>query len=265
MAQLRTQEGKLYLFAAIDRTSKFAVTKLVEQANRETAEEFLEHLLEVVPYKIHTILTDNGIEFAEPPRNRITRRKTGFDLICAANDIEHRLTKANHPWTNGQVERMKCTIKEATVKRDHDDNHQQLRSHLQAFVRAYNFAKRLKTLRGLTPYEYVCKIWTKEPQRFKTNSFHHNMGPNTLVNEKMLDSLQTFTTARREERKALLEAIGDVAKDIGAARYPEEAGMLMEYARRLPDPMPEAMKLITRLAQEKRYNEQQVTQEKGGR
>ncbi len=86
-----------------------------------------------------------------------------------------------------------------------------------------------------------------------------------LVNEKMLDSLQTFTTARREERKALLEAIGDVAKDIGAARYPEEAGMLMEYARRLPDPMPEAMKLITRLAQEKRYNEQQVTQEKGGR
>ena len=86
-----------------------------------------------------------------------------------------------------------------------------------------------------------------------------------LVNEKMLDSLQTFTTARREERKALLEAIGDVAKDIGAAGYPEEAGMLMEYARRLPDPMPEAMKLITRLAQEKRYNEQQVTQEKGGR
>ncbi len=178
-AHLRTQEGKLYLFVAIDRTSKFAVAQRVEQANRETAEEFLEHLLEVVPYKIYTILTDNGIEFAEPPRNRITRRKIGFDLICAANGIEHRLTKPNHPWTNGQVERMNRTIKEATVKRYHDDNHQQLRSHLQAFVRAYNFAKRLKTLRGLTPYEYVCKIWTKEPQRFKTNSFHHNMGLNT--------------------------------------------------------------------------------------
>ncbi len=159
------------------------MTKLVEQANRKTAQEFLEHLLEVVPYKIPTNLTDNGIEFAERPGNcnSITRSKMRFDLICEANGIAHRLTKPNHPWTNGQVERMNRTIKEATVKRYHDDNHQQLRSHLQAFVRAYNFAKRLKTLRGLTPYEYVCKIWTKEPERFKTNSLHHNnMGPNRV-------------------------------------------------------------------------------------
>jgi len=27
---------------------------------------------------------------------------------------------------------------------------------------AYNFARRLKTLSGLTPYEYICKIWTSE-------------------------------------------------------------------------------------------------------
>ena len=178
MAQIRTQEGKLYLFVAIDRTSKFAVAQLVEQVSRETAEEFLEHLLEVVPYKIHTILTDNGIEFAEPPRNRITRSKTGFDLICAANDIEHRLTKANHPWTNGQVERMNRTIKEATVKRYHYDNHQQLITHLNDFIDAYNFARRLKTLRGLTPYEFVCKQWTNEPERFTINPNHQFTGLN---------------------------------------------------------------------------------------
>ena len=35
------------------------------------------------------------------------------------HDIEHRLTKPKHPWTNGQVERMNRTIKEATVKRYH--------------------------------------------------------------------------------------------------------------------------------------------------
>ena len=70
IAEVRTEEGKLYLFVAIDRTSKFAVAQLVEKANRKTAWEFLEHLLEVVPYKIHTILTDNGIQFAEQPRNR---------------------------------------------------------------------------------------------------------------------------------------------------------------------------------------------------
>ena len=64
------------------------------------------------------------------------------------------LTKVNHPWTNGQVERMNRTIKEATVKRYHYRTHEQFRIHLSDFVAAYNFARRLKTLRGLTPYEY---------------------------------------------------------------------------------------------------------------
>lgn len=50
----------------------------------------------------------------------------------------------NHPWTNGQVERMNGTIKEATVRRFHDDTHRSLRTHLTTFPDAYNFAKRLK-------------------------------------------------------------------------------------------------------------------------
>ncbi len=103
MAHLRTQEGKLYLFVAIDRTSKFAVAQRVEKANRKTARKFLEHLLEVVPYKIPTNLTDNGIKFAERPGNRssITCSKMRFDLICEANGIAHRLSKPHHSWTNG--------------------------------------------------------------------------------------------------------------------------------------------------------------------
>jgi hypothetical protein len=118
IAEVQTAEGKLYLFVGIDRTSKFAVTQLVDKADRRTAWEFLGHLLKAVPYRIHTILTDNGIQFADQPRNRNTAwsRQMRFDMICEANDIEHRLTKPNHPWTNGQVERMNRTIKEATVK-----------------------------------------------------------------------------------------------------------------------------------------------------
>lgn len=181
IAEVRTEEGKLHLFVAIDRTSKFAVAQLVEKANRKTAWEFLEHLLESVPYRIHTILTDNGIQFAEQPRNRNTiySRPMRFDMICDANGIEHRLTKPNHPWTNGQVERMNRTIKDATVKRYHYKNHDQLRSHLADFLDAYNYARRLKTLNGLTPYEYICKIWTSEPDRFIVNPVHQMPGLNT--------------------------------------------------------------------------------------
>jgi hypothetical protein len=53
----------------IDRTSKFADAQLANEVDRKTAWEVLEHLLKAVPYRIHTILTDNGILFAKQPRN----------------------------------------------------------------------------------------------------------------------------------------------------------------------------------------------------
>jgi Transposase, Mutator family len=64
IAEVRSGEGKLYMFVAIDRTSKFAVVWLYEQADRPTAVTFLETVLEAVPYKINFILTDN-IQFAD--------------------------------------------------------------------------------------------------------------------------------------------------------------------------------------------------------
>jgi hypothetical protein len=66
-AEVRTEEGKVYLFVAINRTSKFAYAELHEKANRWTAT----HFLEAVPYKIHTVLTDNGIQFTDLPKNRL--------------------------------------------------------------------------------------------------------------------------------------------------------------------------------------------------
>ncbi len=117
---MQTAQGKLYLFVAIDRTSKFAFAQLVEKANRVTASTFLVALIAAVPYKIHTVLTDNGIQFRLPPRyadGPTARYCTHmFDMRCRENGIEHRFTKINHPWTNGQVERMNRTIKDATVK-----------------------------------------------------------------------------------------------------------------------------------------------------
>jgi transposase InsO family protein len=102
-----------------------------------------------------------------------------FGMRCQENDIEHRLTKVKHRWTNGQVERMNRTIKEANVKRYHYDSHHQLEEHLADFVSDYNFGRRLKTLNGLTPYEFICKIWTKEPKRFRLNPLQQMPGLNT--------------------------------------------------------------------------------------
>jgi transposase InsO family protein len=79
---------------------------------------------------------------------------------------------------NGQVERMNRTIKDATVKRYPYQSHDQLVRHLADFLAAYNFARRLKTLNGLTPYEFVCKRWTTEPERFTLNPLQQTPGLN---------------------------------------------------------------------------------------
>ena len=192
IAEVRTEEGRLYLLVAIDRTSKFAFAELHEKATRRVAGDFLRALAAAVPYKIHTVLTDNGTHFTEPSGDawtpaeikamraeKVLFRCHAFEAACADLDIEHRLTKPRHPWTNGQVERMNRTIKDATVKRFHYDSHDQLRQHLADFVAAYNFARRLKTLRGLTPYEAICKAWTDEPARFIHDPHHQIPGPNS--------------------------------------------------------------------------------------
>ena len=183
IAEVQTAEGKLYLFVAIDRTSKFAFVQLAESATRVTASAFLEALIAAVPYRIHTVLTDNGIQFRFAPRHvdgPTARYMTHmFAMQCQEHGIEHRFTKINHPWINGQVERMNRTIKDATVKRFHHDSHDQLRRHLTDSVDAYNFGRRLKRLRGLTPYEATCKAWAAEPKRFTANPHHQMPGRNT--------------------------------------------------------------------------------------
>ena len=129
----------------------------------------------VVAFRRHTLLP---LDDCLQPRNRDTAwaRQMRFDMICEANGIRHRLTKPNYLWTNGQVEQMNRTIKEATVKRFHYESHDQLRVNLADFLAAYNFARRLKTLSGLTPYEYIAKTWTSEPERFIVDPIHQMPG-----------------------------------------------------------------------------------------
>jgi hypothetical protein len=82
----------------------------------------------------------------------------------------------------------------------------ELRAHLADFVSAYNFARRLKTLKGLTPYEYICKAWTKEPERFTLDPLQQMPGLNILEHKfSVLPSGQPSLMVGREliHRKSL--------------------------------------------------------------
>lgn len=89
----------------MDRTTKYAFVRLVSKATGAAARAFLDELVAAVPYQVHTVLTDNGIQFADLPKNRngptASWRGHPFDRAWQEHGIEHRLTKPNHPWTNG--------------------------------------------------------------------------------------------------------------------------------------------------------------------
>ena len=72
---------------------------------------------------------------------------------------------------------MNRTIKDATIKCFHYGRHDGLYTHLQLFIDTYDYARRLKTLRGLTPAECIHPAWTKEPGLFRVDPSHLIPGP----------------------------------------------------------------------------------------
>ncbi len=77
--ELRHADGKVHMLLAIDRVSKFTFVEFYDKAGKMNAAAFLEHAVEAFPYHIHTVLTDNGVAFADLPKNR-----TGPNSVYAA-------------------------------------------------------------------------------------------------------------------------------------------------------------------------------------
>ena len=88
------------MFVAIDRVSKFVYVELLEKYGNIEATQFLRNLIKALPYKIHTILTDNGIQFTNRKGDKYAWEHI-LDRVCQEHSIEYRLTKVSHSWTNG--------------------------------------------------------------------------------------------------------------------------------------------------------------------
>ena len=106
ISELRLAQGKLNMFLAIDRVSKFTYVEFRDNAGKMNGANFLRGVVEAFPNAIHTVLTDSGMAFADLPKNRAgpTRRYLSdhiFDRVCHEHGIKHKLTKPYHPWTNG--------------------------------------------------------------------------------------------------------------------------------------------------------------------
>jgi len=99
------------------------------------------------------------------------------ERICSPHPTTYPRPSAHHEWSDGEYKARffvsvgllvpECNVDFCFPKNSVDG---------QA---VYNFARRLKTLSGLTPDEYFCKIWTSERQRFILNPIHQMPRLNT--------------------------------------------------------------------------------------
>ena len=104
------------MFVAVDRTAKFAHAELLPRAGKLAAAQFLAQ-----PHRRGALAHPHRPHRQRHPVHEPQGGPPGpcehiFDRVCREHGIEHRLTKVTHPWTNGQVERMNRTLKEATVE-----------------------------------------------------------------------------------------------------------------------------------------------------
>ena len=88
-AEVHMKEGRQYLFVAIDRTSKVAFAELHPQATRLVAADFLRRVLEKLPCKVHTVLTDNGVQFTLQPHQFFPNGHS-VDRVCREFGVAHR-------------------------------------------------------------------------------------------------------------------------------------------------------------------------------
>ncbi len=135
---------------------------------------FLQKVIATYPCKLTIILTDNSLLFTH--RSGINKVHQ-FTNLCHTHGISHRLTQPYHPWTNGQVERMNKTLKLATVDKYFYNDYDCLQKHLNLFLKAYNFAKHLRSLKGYTPFEQLCVFYQEHKQFYRFNPIDMSSGP----------------------------------------------------------------------------------------
>jgi transposase InsO family protein len=177
-----------YLFVAIDRATRRVFVRAYNSKTAANARRFLRDLERACSLCIRTILTplsgyccaipcramDNGKEFTDRLfglRKRAQSGKHGFDKLCTALDIEHRLTPPKSPQTNGMVERFNGRI-EDLLQSHHFQSGEELEATLHRFAWLYNQQLPQSALGSKTPLQAM-KDWHKlKPELFKKQPYY---------------------------------------------------------------------------------------------
>lgn len=174
LPQMADETSRRYLFVAIDRATRWVFVRIYPAKTAANARRFLRDLERACPMRIRTVLTDNGKEFTDRLFGLRKRAATGeheFDKLCAALDIEHRLTPPKSPQTNGMVERFNGRIEEV-LQSHHFRSGEELEATLHRYVWLYNQQLPQSALGSKTPLQAM-KGWHKlKPELFSKRPYY---------------------------------------------------------------------------------------------
>lgn len=146
---------RFYQFTAIDDCTRLRVLRAYPRCNQKTAIQFLDYLLQKLPFRVEVIQTDNGAEFGSQ-----------FHVHVLDRGIRHVYIKPATPRLNGKVERSH-RIDEEEFYRMLDgvviDDTELFNDKLQEWEDFYNFNRPHGGLDGQTPYERLRQKTTESP------------------------------------------------------------------------------------------------------
>jgi transposase InsO family protein len=144
---------KYYQFTAIDDCTRLRVLKIYDRLNQKTAIQFVDYVLERLPFQVHVVQTDNGAEF-----------QSAFHWHVLEKGIGHVYIKPRHPNLNGKVERSH-RIDDEEFYRMLDgvmiDDAQIFNDKLREWEDFYNYHRPHGGLGGQTPYERLRQKMTR--------------------------------------------------------------------------------------------------------
>ena len=139
-------------FAAVDDFTREAVVWIAGARTTRNATTFLEHLVEVLPYPIEAVMTDNDLVFTM--RFAYYRqRRTRFEDACRSLGICHRRLRPHAPESNGKVERFIKTIDDECLAVAQPQTCAARTGVVTDFVWYYNHQRPHLSLAGQTPVQ----------------------------------------------------------------------------------------------------------------
>ena len=164
----RIKGKQYYQFTVIDCASRWRHIRIYEGQYNFNAICFLKELIQIAPFRIKAIKTDNGMCFTNryvgylKSADPINPRIHPFDILCQKSGILHYLIDPGKPQQNGRVERSHRTDQEMFYDRNQFKTIQDLEEKIKIWNAEYNNLEHCG-LNGKTPNEMLKLLINRPP------------------------------------------------------------------------------------------------------